>query len=104
MLVGNKILQKLFFCFKFDPENPSVANKIEAVSDQFLDAVHSTANLAVDAVVSIAARKGLPQSDIDYIKGKMDAAVLSAIENIDSKIGNEEVTTSGVVPHIDDSV
>jgi len=100
MSIGNKILQKLFFCFKFNPDDPVVANKIEEISDKILDAVEQTAVVVNDAAFSTLEHKGhFPHQFVRPMHDYTGELIHEGRNYIDARIGNEEVKMSGVVAH-----
>jgi hypothetical protein len=100
MSIGNKILQKLFFCFKFNPDDPVVANKIEEISDKILDGLEQTAVVVNDATSSAIEQKGhVPHQFVAPIHDYTGELIHELRNYIDNRIGNEGVGMSGVVTH-----
>jgi hypothetical protein len=91
MSIGNKIIQKLFFCFKVNTNNEDTVNKIEVISDKVLDAATNGAialnNLAFSAIEHTGK---VPSSVLDPMKLASVAGIHLARDKIDANIGNEE--------------
>jgi hypothetical protein len=91
MSLGNKLIQKIFFCFKVDTNNEDTVNKIEVISDKVLDAAEKGAILLNNLAFSAIDHTGkVPHSVLDPMKLASEAGIHLARSKIDDNIGNEE--------------
>ena len=90
MLKGNKILQKLFFCFKLNPDNPDTANRIEEISDNALDALEKGAIVLTEATFAAINLTGKVSPYLTVpVKEYVEDLIHMAREKVDANIGNE---------------
>ena len=101
MSIGNKFIQKLFFCFKVNTNNEDTVNKIEVISDKVLDAAENGAIALNKLAFSAIEHTGkVPSSVLDPMKLASEAGIHLARNKIDANIGNEEF----IVQHQDVSL
>jgi len=101
-LICNRIIQKIFFCFKINPDDRDTVNKIEELSDKILDAVEHSAKALNDATFSaIEHTHKVPPPILNSIHECTDQVIHGIRERVDANIGNEELQLAGMNSNIE---